>query len=191
MGRPREFDIEQAVDRALHVFWEKGYEGASLADLTDAMGINRPSLYAAFGDKESLFHKVVDRYSEGAGADLEEAISLPNSRAVAEKFLRRAAERLTDCKRPRGCLLVNGARACGDDADPIRKSLALQRKRGELALRKRFERADDLPKNVTAANLARYLFVVIQGMSVQAAGGAKRNELLGVVALAMRLWKTP
>jgi AcrR family transcriptional regulator len=189
MGRPRQFDLDEALDRALHVFWTKGYEGTSVADLTEAIGINRPSLYAAFGDKASLFQKVVDRYSAGAGSYLEEAVALPSSRAVTEAVLRGAAERLTDRSHPRGCLLVSSALACGDDADPIRKALALQRKHGELALRKRFERADDLPKNVTAANLARYLFVLIQGMSVQAAGGANRKELLSVVELAMRMWR--
>src|ERR1700674_4986058 len=94
-GRPRAFDVDQALDRALHLFWRKGYEGTSLSDLTRAMGINRPSLYAAFGDKETLFRKALDRYVEGPDAYLGEALKQPTARAVTERLLRGTAELLT------------------------------------------------------------------------------------------------
>src|SRR5713226_3358653 len=87
-GRPRAFDVDRALDRALHVFWQKGYEGASLSDLTKAMGINRPSLYAAFGDKEALFRKALDRYADGPASYVGEALKEPTGRAVAERLLR-------------------------------------------------------------------------------------------------------
>src|SRR6185503_17277031 len=91
-GRPRTFAVEPALDRALHVFWQKGYEGTSLSDLTRAMGINRPSLYAAFGDKQSLFRKVLDRYAEGPAAYFDEALREPTARAVVERLLRASAD---------------------------------------------------------------------------------------------------
>ena len=141
MGRPREFDLDLALDRALDVFWSKGYEGASLDDLTAAMGINRPSLYASFGDKESLFRKALVRYAEGPGAYVGAALNAPSGREVAERFLRGAVDLLTDPRHPRGCLLVQGALACGENAESVRRELISLRKKGETALRNRFVRA--------------------------------------------------
>src|SRR5258708_19962388 len=92
MGRPRSFDIDSALDRVLLVFWRKGFEGTSLSDLTKAVGVNRPSLYAAFGDKEALFRKALDRYLDGPAAYTQEALKEPTARAVIEPLLRRAAE---------------------------------------------------------------------------------------------------
>src|SRR5882724_2242913 len=112
VGRPRAFDIEKALDRAVDVFWRKGYEGTSLSDLTEAMGINRPSLYAAFGNKEDLFRKVLDRYSDGPAAYVREALNEPTAKAVAERLMRGAAEVLTNPRNPSGCLIVQGALSC-------------------------------------------------------------------------------
>src|SRR3954465_7832302 len=110
-GRPRAFDERKALDAALKVFWRQGYEGTSLPDLTKAMGINRPSLYAAFGNKESLFRKVVQRYVNGPASYVAVALQEPTARAVAQKLLKGAAENLTDPSHPRGCLAVQGALA--------------------------------------------------------------------------------
>src|SRR5438105_3265928 len=159
-GRPRGFDADKALDRALKVFWRKGYEGTSLSDLTGAMGINRPSLYAAFGNKESLFQKVLDRYAGGPACFVREALNEPTARAVAERLLRQAAELQTDPRYPRGCLLVHGALACGDEADPVRRELAVRRAAGEATLRRRLERAraeGDLAPGADPGDLARYL----------------------------------
>src|SRR5882757_3781169 len=101
-GRPREFDADRALDRALYVFWRKGYEGTTLPDLTRAMGINRPSLYAAFGSKEGLFRKALDRYAEGPAAYVREALNGPTARAVAERLLGGAIDLATDRRNPRG-----------------------------------------------------------------------------------------
>src|SRR5437899_2320898 len=101
VGRPRAFDIDKALDRALKVFWRKGYEGASLPDLTRAMGINRPSLYAAFGNKEALFRKAIDRYVEGPASHVREAIHEPKARAVVERLLRGSIDLITDSRNPR------------------------------------------------------------------------------------------
>ena len=192
-GRPREFDVEKALDRALKVFWRKGYEGASLADLTRAMGINRPSLYAAFHSKEALFRKALDRYAEGPAAYVHEALQEPTARAVAERLLGGAIDLLTDRRNPRGCLLVQGALACGEAAESVRRELCSRRASGEAALRQRFERAladGDLPADADPADLARYVVTVLRGMAVQAAGGANREELRRVVEMALRAWPT-
>src|SRR5438876_10012648 len=111
-GRPREFDLDQALDAALKVFWRKGYEGASLPALTRAMGINRPSLYAAFGNKESLFRKAVERYNAGPGAFFREALKAPTARGVVERLLRGAAEKQANPRAPHGCLIVHAALTC-------------------------------------------------------------------------------
>src|SRR6266404_467975 len=114
LGRPRAFDIEKALERALQVFWEKGYEGTSLSDLTEAMGINRPSLYATFGNKESLFKKVLDRYGSGPAAFMREALEMPSARAAVERLLRGTADLVTGSSNPPGCLAVHAALSCGD-----------------------------------------------------------------------------
>jgi AcrR family transcriptional regulator len=193
-GRPRAFDSDEALDRALIVFWSKGYEGASLPDLEKAMGINRPSLYAAFGNKQSLFRRALERYvHHGPPAHLRDALDQPTARAVFDRVLAGAADQLTNPRNPRGCLAVQGALACGDgdDAQSIRKELAARREAGVTALRKRFERAQkegNLPANANPADLARYLATVVHGMAVQAAGGATRNQLRRVAALAQKAW---
>ncbi len=190
-GRPREFDVEKALDRALKVFWRKGYEGASLNELTRAMGINRPSLYAAFGNKKALFRKVLDRYSEGPAAYVRAALAEPTARDVAKRLLNGSLDLLTSPGNPRGCLMVQGALACGAAAESIRRELASRRLAGEAALRERFERAradGHLPADADPADLARYVMTVLRGMAVQAAGGASREELQRVVEIALRSW---
>ena len=191
MGRPRAFDIEKALDCALQVFWHKGYEGASLSDLTTAMGINRPSLYAAFGNKEALFRKALDRYADGPAAYVYEALDEPTARAVAARLLHGAVDLLTDPRTPPGCLLVQGALACGDAAESIRRELIARRAAAEADLRQRFECAisdGDLPADADPADLTRYLVTVVYGMAVQAAGGASREALQRVVEMALRAW---
>jgi AcrR family transcriptional regulator len=173
------------------VFWHKGYEGTSLPDLTKAMGINRPSLYAAFGNKEELFRRTLDRYDEGPTGYVREALNEPKARAVAERLLRGAVDLLTDARNPRGCLLVQGALACGESAESVRQELVSRRVAGEVAVRQRFKRAladGDLPADTDAADLARYLLTVIRGMAVQAASGASRAGLRRVAKMALRAW---
>jgi AcrR family transcriptional regulator len=191
LGRPRAFDIDKALERALRVFWEKGYEGSSLSDLTEAMGINRPSLYAAFGNKEALFRKALARYVEETMAFVRDAINEPTACGVAEHLLRSAADMVTNPHNPRGCLTVRGALSSGEEADSIRLELALRRSEGEALIRKRLERAKregELPPGANPADLARYLATVYQGMSVQAAGGATREQLRRVAETAVRAW---
>lgn len=190
-GRPREFDAEAALDRALHVFWRSGYEGASLAELTEAMGISRPSLYAAFGNKEELFRKALDRYADGPGAYARTALLAPTARGVAEQLLRGAADALTDPRNPPGCLGVLGALTCGEAAESIKEELSTRRANFESDLRQRFERAQaegDLTASVDCADLARLIATVTQGMAVQAASGASRQSLHAIAEMMLRGW---
>jgi AcrR family transcriptional regulator len=191
-GRPREFDADAALDKALHVFWQHGYEGASLADLTEAMGINRPSLYAAFGNKEDLFRRALDRYAQrGPASVLYRALEEPTARAVVEHLLKGVAISLTDPDNPRGCLAVQGALTCGEASDSIKQELCRRRAEGEQVLRERLDRAKvdgDLSADADAVALARFVSTVTQGMSVQAAGGASRDDLLRVADMALKAW---
>jgi AcrR family transcriptional regulator len=191
LGRPLGFDPEKALEAALRVFWTKGYEGTALSDLTEAMGINRPSIYATFGNKEALFRKALDRYAERMTNYTTEALKEPTARAVAERLMVGTADLLSCPGNPKGCLTVQGALACGDEADPIRKELIARRATGEAAVRDRFARAKaegDLPAGADAGDLARYVMAVMHGMAVQSAGGASREELQGVIELSMRAW---
>ncbi len=189
MGRPRSFDIDSALDRVLLVFWRKGFEGASLSDLTKAVGVNRPSLYAAFGDKEALFRKALDRYLDGPAAYVQEALKEPSARSVVERLLRGAADSNTAPRNPGGCLMVQGALACGEAADSIRQELTARRAAGEAAIRRRLQSAKsegDLSTDADPADLARYVATILYGMAVQAAGGASRDKLQRVVEMALR-----
>ena len=190
-GRPRAFCMEQALDRALKVFWRKGYEGTSLADLTQAMRINRSSLYAAYGNKEALFRKALDRYMEGAVATLRKSMEQPTSRAVVEHLLLASTAEATSPDQPHGCLTVRCALSSGEAADCIRLEMIRCRADGESILRRRLERAraeGDLPADTCPAELARYVMTVQQGMSVQAAGGASNEQLSQVVRMALKVW---
>jgi AcrR family transcriptional regulator len=190
-GRPREFDADEALDRALEVFWRNGYEGASLSELTEAMGINRPSLYAAFGNKEELFRKALDRYADGPAAYTREALNAPTARGVLERLLHGAAEALTHPDYPPGCLGVHGALSCGEAAESIRDELSARRAAYEVLLRQRLERArteGDLATDIACADLARLVMTVMQGMAVQAAGGASREDLRRVAEMMLRTW---
>jgi len=193
LGRPRAFDADVALERAMHVFWAKGYEGAALSDLTRAMRINRPSLYAAFGNKEQLFRKVLDRYASGPLAYFDKALEAPKARDVIEQILFGAAKMASDPRLPAGCLMVQGALACGDSAGSVQKEVAGRRAASEIALRRRLQRAKregDLPRNADPAELARYVMTIVRGMAVQAAGGASCNQLRRVAQIALRAWPT-
>jgi AcrR family transcriptional regulator len=190
-GRTRQFDVNEVLDRALEMFWRKGYEGTSLADLTEAMDINRPSLYAAFGSKEQLFRRALDRYQTGPLSFLGDALRKPTARGVVEAIFSGFVRMLRGREKVRGCLIVCGALACGEGAEPVRRELARLRQAAVSTLRERFERAvreGDLPKGSDCAALARYVATVLNGLAVQAASGATEKELRLVSALAMRAW---
>jgi AcrR family transcriptional regulator len=189
LGRPRAFGLDAALDRAMRVFWAKGYEGASLSNLTGAMRINRPSLYAAFGNKEQLFRKVLDRYMDGPVAYFGKALTAPKARDVVEQIFLGTARMADDPRTPAGCLLVQGALAGGSTS--AQKEVSARRAAAEVALRRRLQRAKregDLPKNADPAELAHYVMTVVRGMAVQSAGGASRDQLHRVAQIALRAW---
>ncbi|GAA4608192.1 AcrR family transcriptional regulator [Actinoplanes octamycinicus] len=188
-GRPRGFDADAALDRAVEVFWRHGYEGASLSDLTGAMGINRTSMYAAYGGKEDLFRRAVARYAEADMAYAREALAEPTAYRVIERFLRTNADALTRPDRPAGCLSIQGGLACGSDNGHVAQFLAASRLAGEQALTERLTRAaeeGDLPTGTDPAALARYVMVVSEGNAVHAAAGVPREALHATVDLALR-----
>jgi AcrR family transcriptional regulator len=189
-GRPRGFDIDSALDRALEVFWQHGYEGAGLSDLAAAMGINRPSIYATFGNKAELFDKVLARYLEGPGRYAAAALELPTARAVATAYLQGAITLTTRQDTP-GCLCVRSVQACGSEADHSRTQAIAVRLAGETALRHRLQKAraeGDLPPDSKPADLARYLMTVSDGIAVQASAGAAPAQLRRTVNMALRTW---
>jgi len=190
-GRPRSFDAEQALDRALEVFRRKGYEGASLSELTKAMGINRPSMYAAFGDKEDLFRKALDRYTDRMMMDMREAAKKSTARAFIERLLHGVVESVTSCKQARGCLTVTGALACGDESESIRQELIFRRGQTQRFILERLRRAKqqgELPGDSNPGDLARYFATVVQGIAVQSASGATAAELRRVSDMALKAW---
>jgi AcrR family transcriptional regulator len=192
-GRPSNFDHEEALGKALQVFWTRGYEGATMAELTDALGINRPSIYAAFGNKEELFRKALGKYLSGPVGYFAEAMKQPTARQAVEMFLTKSAELLTNKNNPQGCMVVQGALSCGQGADLIQRELIAHRKNYEEALRQRLVLAQsqsELPKWLNTFEFAKYLTTVHQGMSVQATSGATKEELLAVVGLVLKNWPT-
>ena len=190
-GRPRSFCVDEALAAALRVFWAKGYEGASLTDLTEAMGITRPSLYAAFGNKEALFRKALDLYEREKLAYMQSALEAPTAREVAERLLRGALALQSGSGDPRGCLGVIASVACSEQAESIRDEVVARRASSQAALVRRFERAQmegDLPAALEPGGLARYLNAVIQGMAVQAGAGASCAELGHLVETTLAIW---
>ena len=190
-GRPPAFNRDVALDKALDIFWRHGYEGASMAELTAAMGMNKPSIYAAFGNKEELFRQALNKYMSGPVSYIQEAMQQPTAKQAVEMLLTKSAELLCGCNSPRGCMVVQGALTVGQGAELIKRELITYRQGFEAALKKRFDQAkkeSDLPKEVDTASLAKYIATVHQGMSVQASSGAKKKDLLGVVQMAMQGW---
>ncbi|CUT10090.1 Transcriptional regulator TetR family [Bradyrhizobium sp.] len=189
MGRPREFDAETALDQAMEMFWRHGYEGATIAQLTEAMGINPPSLYACFGNKEGLLKAALDRYTKLRNVWMDEVVAAPTARDVAERMLMGIADKQTDPANPPGCLLVQGGIACGTGSESVPFELAARRAENENQLRDRFVRAKaegDLKPTADPAALARYVSAVSVGMGVMASSGSDREALQQVASVAVQ-----
>ncbi|MET7769835.1 TetR/AcrR family transcriptional regulator [Nocardia sp. NPDC005366] len=193
-GRPRAFDRSAALRRAMEVFWEHGYEGSSMSDLTTAMGINSPSLYAAFGDKEALFRAAVELYGQTHGGDAEIALrEQPTARASIEAMLRDSALAYTAEGTPHGCMVVLAGSTYTARSAPIRDFLVDKRRGRSGDIRRRLDRgvADgDLPADTDTAALATFYTTVLYGLSIQARDGATLAELTQSIDTAMTAWPT-
>ncbi len=187
-GRPRGFDRDQALETALELFWRQGYAGTSIADLTRAMGITPPSLYAAFGSKERLYHEVLDLYAATLGAYFMKSLAEePTARACVERMLKEAGTVYA----ARGCMLIGGALACAPENAMVAADLARRRGSGKAALVERLARAvaeGELAPGTDVTALGTYYVAVVQGLSVQARDGASRRDLEAIAALAMAAW---
>ncbi|WP_192355724.1 TetR/AcrR family transcriptional regulator [Mesorhizobium mediterraneum] len=188
---PRRFSADAALDAAMKVFWTKGFAGASLNDLTEAMGITRPSLYAAFGNKEALFFRTLDLYQSLRKDYLTEALQAPTARGVFEALLRGALRDQQTEGQPRGCLMVLNAMQGGDEAQAIRNEVLRRQAIGRDLLAARFERAKcegDLLPTINVDGLVRFVQSLMHGILSQGAAGASASELEGLVESSLAMW---
>jgi len=188
-GRPREFDVDEALAAALRVFWDKGYDATSLTDLTEAMTISRPSLYAAFGNKEALFKRTLDLYETEKLAYVRRALDAPTARGVARRMLEGAIANITsEC---RGCLGVIASVSCGGTDSPIRDDVRSRAESSRCAIVERMQRAideGDFTIPVEAESITSLLLAVLQGLAVQAGFGTGREQLQHVAEATLAVW---
>ena len=191
-GRPREFDRDAALRRAMEVFWDRGYEATSLGDLTSAMGINKPSLYAAFGSKESLFREAIGLYNRMEGCATERALQdEPTARAAIEAMLRANVKAYITPGKPPGCMVVLSAIIGAPESKSVRAFLAENRRQAQAMIQRRLDRAvkeGDLPARADTAAMAAFYTTVLNGLSLQARDGASRHTLNAIVDAAMAAW---
>ena len=190
-GRPLSFDKDAVLNRAMLLFWRHGFEATSLADLTAAMGVTAPSIYAAFGDKKRLFLKAVERYVGGPVTAQSLIDDAPTAREAARCLLEASAIGFTGADTPPGCLLASSAISCSVAAADVQAALAGIRRTIEAHLRERIDQgiaAGEMPADTDAEALAGHVMAVIQGLSTLARDGATRAKLLRVASAAMRAW---
>jgi AcrR family transcriptional regulator len=188
-GRPIGFDKDAALEAAMMLFWERGYEGTSMADLTQAMGLNPSSIYAAFGDKHALFQLAVKRYLEMRAQYAGKALEAPTLEKVIRALFDSTIAFLTTPGHPPTCMTLAGAVGCSVDAKPARDLMTEIRKQNEAAMRKRLLKArrnGELPKEIAVGDYTRYLSSILAGLSIQAANGSTKEELKRTAQMALR-----
>jgi AcrR family transcriptional regulator len=191
MGRHREFDPEVVLGEVMNLFWERGYEGTSMADIVSVTGVAAPGLYAAFGNKQALFLNAVTLYEGRRLQLMQESLLKPTARAVVTYLLENNIRLLAEDSSPAGCLGINGALAVSVGSEPVRKALVQRRLASERALCTRLELAKkhgDFPDELIPEDYARYIMSLIQGMAVQAKSGATLVQLKRVADMALRVW---
>ena len=191
-GRPRQFDRTEALDAALVEFWTYGYEATSIAALTAAIGIGAPSLYAAFGDKRTLFEEVVEHYrATYVDPLMQPLIDEPSGRDAVERSMRSLAKAYTDDETPRGCLIASAATNCGPASAEVKEKLRDIRDETRHTFEHRLRiaaAAGELPAGTNSVALARFFTATVQGLAAQARDGATRRQLDSIIDLAMRAW---
>jgi len=188
-GRPIGFDKDAALEAAMLLFWERGYEGTSMADLTQAMGLNPSSIYAAFGDKHALFQLAVKRYMERRAQYSGKALEEPTLEKVVRALFDNTVAFLTTPGHPARCMTLSGAVGCSADATSARDIMTEIRKQNEAVMRERFikaRRSGELPKDVNVDDYTRYLSTIIAGLSIQAANGSRKAELKRTAQMALQ-----
>jgi AcrR family transcriptional regulator len=188
-GRPISFDKEAALESAMLLFWEHGFEGTSMADLTRAMGLNPSSIYAAFGDKHALFSLAVKRYMQIRAQYATKALEEPTLEKVIRALFNNTVAFLTTPGHPPTCMTLAGAMGCSVDAAPARDLLTQIRKQNQVAIRERLLKArksGELSKDVNVDDYTRYLSSILAGLSVQAANGSTKAELKRTAQMALR-----
>jgi AcrR family transcriptional regulator len=188
-GRPISFDKDAALEAAMLLFWERGYEGTSMADLTQAMGLNPSSIYAAYGDKHALFQLAVKRYMEMRAQYAGKALEEPTLEKVVRALFDETVAFLTTPGHPPTCMTLAGAVGCSVEAKPARDLMTAIRKQNQIAIRKRLLKArqsGELPKGINLDDYTRYLSTIIAGLSIQAANGSTKQELKRTAKMALR-----
>jgi len=191
-GRPREFDREVVLDRAMRLFWSRGYESTSVSDLTEAMGVTAPTLYSAFGDKKGLFLESVERYLTGPAAFVLNALTQePTAERAMERLMRESVDFFTAADHPKGCMVVLAASNCSDASADVAHILAERRRAGERMIRERISaglNAGELPHGTDVDALAGTIISTVYGLSIQARDGASRASLMKTVTQVMKAW---
>lgn len=193
VGRPRSFDTDTALKCALQVFWEKGYAATSLNDLTEAMGINKPSLYAAYGNKEQLFIKTMELYDTRPDSYFYSALEKSTLLGMVEHMLMGAAEQMSDKTQPHGCMLIQSTFASKEPTDLIKEAVTEKRQRMRNLVLERLEqakKAGEIAANANCSTLVDYMFTIVMGMSLHASNGATRQQLEGVAQLSLLTFKS-
>lgn len=188
-GRPINFDKDAALDAAMLLFWERGFEGTSMADLTQAMGLNPSSIYAAFGDKRALFALVARRYVDDPAQYAARALAKPTLKGVLRALFDNTVEFLTTPGHPPSCMSLAGAIACSVNATPAKQLMTEIRKQNEADIKLRLVKArksGELPKQINVDDFTRYLSTILAGLSIQAANGSTKAELKRTAEMALR-----
>lgn len=191
-GRPREFDRADALRKAMRLFWAKGFEATTMADLRAKLGLTQASLYAAYGSKEQLFYEAVDLYRETDGATTAQALlHEPTARLAIDRLLRDAVKVFTGKDSPGGCLVVLGALHCADESQHVQEHIAVFRRQTAKDIAARLQQAQrngEVPHSADTTALAAYFSTVLHGLSLQAHDGASRKLMTQIVDHAMASW---
>lgn len=191
-GRPKCFNEQQALEKAMLMFWQYGYEATSISDLTKALGITAPSLYSTFGDKADLFEKCLDFYIEHEACAIDQIfMQAKTSKIAIELYFRENLNRLVQANKPKGCMLVVATMNCSDSNQSIQKQLLLKRNQSKEKIYARLKQGQiqgEIPETVDLKVMTDFYVTLLQGMTIQARDGADQKQLAGVVDMAMKTW---